>query len=129
VSSAPGNVLLGDIVSEWRSAAKLFREHEQPATAVAYEKCATTLEEALNQENEVTLSLLEASARSGYSANHLGRMVREGKIPNAGRPRAPRIAQKDLPRKLDIAPSSSRGHLDRTQIVRSVVTLKGGSDG
>ena len=118
-----------DLVSEWRSAAKLFREHEQATTAIAYEKCADALEEALNRESEATLSLREAEARSGYSAHHLGRMVREGKIPNAGRPRAPRIAQKDLPRKLDIAPSSSSGHLDRTQIVRSVVTLKGGSDG
>ncbi len=127
--SAPGHMGLGQLVSDWRSSAKLFREHEQAATAVAYEKCADTLEAVLELETEATLSLREAEARSGYSANHLGRMVREGKIPNAGRPRAPRIAQKDLPRKLDIAPSPSGGHLDRTQIVRSVATLKGGSDG
>ncbi len=122
-------MLLPDLLSEWRSTAKLFREHEQAATAVAYEKCADQLEAVLELETEATLSLQEASAESGYSPNHLGRMVREGKIPNAGRPRAPRIAQKDLPRKLDIASRSGRSHLDRTQIVRSVVALKGGSDG
>ena len=111
-----------DLVSEWRSAAKLFREHEQAATAVAYEKCADQLEAVLELETEATLSLQEASAESGYSADHLGRMIREGKIPNAGKPGAPRIAKKDLPRNPDIAPRSSRTHLDPAQIVRSAIS-------
>ena len=111
-----------DLVSEWRSAAKLFREHEQAATAVVYEKCADQLEAVLELETEATLSLQEASAESGYSADHLGRMIREEKIPNAGKPGAPRIANKDLPRKPDIAPRSSRTHLDGTQIVRSAIS-------
>ncbi len=50
------------------------------------------------------LTLTEAAATSGYSADHLGHLVREGKIPNAGRPGAPRIALRDLPRK---APESA----------------------
>ena len=41
------DVLLPDLVSEWRPAAKHFRDQEQPATAVAYEKCASELEDAL----------------------------------------------------------------------------------
>jgi hypothetical protein len=36
---------------------------------------------------------------SGYSADYLGRMLRSGSIPNAGRPHAPRIRRADLPRK------------------------------
>ena len=113
---------LPDLLSEWRSAAKLFREHEQAATAVAYEKCADQLEDVLALESACALTLQEAAAESGYSADHLGRMVREGKIPNAGKARAPRIAQRDLPRKPDIAPRSSRTHLDGTQIVRSAIS-------
>src|SRR5918912_732847 len=31
------------------------------------------------------LSLRQASAESGYSADHLGRLLRAGKLPNAGR--------------------------------------------
>ena len=44
------------------------------------------LEEALAAENDEVLTLQRAAAESGYSADHLGRLVREGKIPNAGRP-------------------------------------------
>ena len=110
-----------DLVSEWRSAAKLFREHEQAATAVAYEKCADALEDVLAQENEAALTLQEAASESGYSADHLGRMVREGRIPNAGEPNAPRIAKKDLPRKRYVAPQPVRTQIDRTQIVRSAI--------
>ncbi|MCZ6888601.1 MAG: hypothetical protein O7H39_08905, partial [Gammaproteobacteria bacterium] len=50
-----------------------------------------------NAQGDWTLSLTEAAARSGYSAAHLGRLLRRGTIPNAGRPGAPRIRVADLP--------------------------------
>jgi hypothetical protein len=43
-----------------------------------------------------TMSLTEAAERTGYSANHLGRLVRQGKLPNAGRKNAPRVRLRDL---------------------------------
>jgi hypothetical protein len=45
------------------------------------------------------LTLTEAADRSGYSIDHLGRLIRDGTIPNAGRPGAPRIRRGDLPQK------------------------------
>jgi hypothetical protein len=42
------------------------------------------------------LSLTEAAERTGYSAQHLGRLVRQGRLPNAGRKNAPRIRLSDL---------------------------------
>ena len=73
------------------------------------------------------LSLTDAAERSGYSREHLGRLVRAGRIPNAGRPNAPKIRVADLPRKAgyllhdprprDIEDTSTR------HIVRSIVTL------
>lgn len=48
---------------------------------------------------QAVLSLPEAASRSGYSVEHLGRLVREGRLPNAGRRGAPRIRAADLPRK------------------------------
>jgi hypothetical protein len=43
-----------------------------------------------------TLSLTEAAARTGYSANHIGRLVRQGRLTNAGRKNAPRVRLGDL---------------------------------
>lgn len=49
------------------------------------------------RERETALTLDLAAQRSGYSKEHLARLVRNGVIPNAGRRGAPRIAVQDLP--------------------------------
>jgi hypothetical protein len=46
------------------------------------------------------LTLKAASQESGYSTDHLARLVRKGAIPNAGKPNAPRIRAEDLPRRV-----------------------------
>ena len=68
-----------------------------------------------------------AARESGYSADHLGRLVRDGRIPNAGRPGAPRIARSHLPRKTQ-APATPllvekhrRGEVSNAQIVQSII--------
>ena len=65
--------------------------------ARAWELAAIELEQAIRAYQEGTLNLREASGASGYSADHLGQLIREGKIPNAGRPNAPLIRRADLP--------------------------------
>jgi hypothetical protein len=42
------------------------------------------------------LSLFQAAKRTGYSADHIGRLVRQGKVPNAGCKNAPRVRLQDL---------------------------------
>ncbi|MXX71201.1 MAG: hypothetical protein F4205_03145 [Gemmatimonadetes bacterium] len=81
----------------WRKRAKLLRRYGAETPATALERCADELEAMLVEHDETTFSLVEAARESGYSADHLGRLVRDGKIPNAGRPGAPRIARKHLP--------------------------------
>ena len=93
--------------ADWRRQAKSLRRYGGETPAAAIERCAADLEATLVERDETTFSLVEASRESGYSADHLGRLVRDGKIPNAGRPGAPRIALKDLPRKAH-APSDPR---------------------
>ncbi len=113
--------------ADWRKKAKSLRRYggETPATAI--ERCADDLEATLVERDETTFSLVEAARESGYTATHLGRLVRDGKIPNAGRPGAPRIALKDLPRKAHVpteprlAERSRRSHLSNTQIVQSII--------
>ena len=85
--------------ANWRKQAKTLRRYGAEASALALEACAVELESALRHRYETTLTLTDAAKESGYSTDHLGRLVREGKIPNAGRPGAPRIARTDLPRK------------------------------
>ncbi|MCH7995010.1 MAG: hypothetical protein IIB57_11285, partial [Planctomycetes bacterium] len=57
----------------------------------------TDFGEVLQTESNAVLTLGEAATRSGYSEGHLGRLVRQRKIPNAGEPRSPRIRVVDLP--------------------------------
>ena len=55
--------------------------------------------EPLTSLPEPTYSLAQAASLCGYTADHLGRLVRAGKIPNRGRPQAPRVCISECPRR------------------------------
>lgn len=115
-----GTTGLTDLPATWRDKAGVFRLHASEPLARAYEACAGELEaKPLAQDREAPLTLSEAAEASGYSADHLGRMVRQGTIPNVGRHGAPRIRLGDLPRKL--ARSLEPSQIDATAIVQSVI--------
>jgi hypothetical protein len=84
------------------------------------------LDAVFASEATETLTLREAARESGYSEDHLARLVRSGVIPNAGRPRAPRVQRADVPRKASGLPHDPRQLIlfaaDPEQIARSVVT-------
>ena len=109
------------LASSWRDRATMFRDHAEDSVAIAYERCAEELEDALHDQDATLYTLQEAAAVSGYTAGHLGRLVRDGRIPNAGRPSAPRIAHRHLPEKSDVASHRESRHLDPTQIVRLAI--------
>lgn len=116
--------MIRELSKSWRELAEIFRSHAEKPPALAYERCAKELEEALREEGDRLLTLQEASRISGYSADHLGRAVREGKVPNAGRYRAPRIRLRDLPKKaVEQLPTDGKpGHYkNATAIVQSVI--------
>jgi len=116
-----------DFVVKWAGEASAMRNRG------ALVNGAALLEEVLHDFDAATsdyqaqpLTLGNAARESGYSADYLGRLVREGRIPNAGRPNAPKIRRSDLPRKaINLRRRDPRHHLDPTtpgQIARSVVT-------
>ena len=111
--------------ADWRKQAKALRRYGGETPAVALDRCADDLEATLRERDETTLSLVEAARESGYSADHLGRLVRDGKIPNAGRPGAPRIARTHLPRKAPAEPPLAekprRSDVSNAQIVQSII--------
>ena len=109
--------------ADWRTRAKTGE-----TSAVALETCAAEFETALRQRDDTILTLTEAAeGESCYSAAHLGRLVREGKVPNAGRPGTPRIARGDLPHEAGalaesrLAAKPSLREVSSGRIVQSVI--------
>ncbi|GIW51245.1 MAG: hypothetical protein KatS3mg081_0600 [Gemmatimonadales bacterium] len=73
-------------------------------------------------EANALLTLQEAARESGYSADHLGRLIRQGRIPNSGRPGAPLIRRGDLPLKPGLRRRAAAVHLlGARQLVRAIV--------
>ena len=113
--------------ADWRKQAKALRRYGGEMSAVALERCADDLDATIRERDETTLTLTEAGRESGYTREHLGRLVRDGKIPNAGRPGAPRIARVDLPRKATLpaepplAEEPRQRERSNAQIVQSII--------
>jgi hypothetical protein len=81
-------------------------------------------------EAEAVLSLREAASRSGYSVEHLGRLIREGRVPNAGRKGTPRIRAADLPRKpRSLAPVGPQAYDPGADARNLLSRQRGGSNG
>ena len=68
---------------------------------------------------EPLLTLTAAASATGFSPDHLGRLVRDGKVPNYGRPRAPRVRLSECPQKQpDIAYRAKRSEISCSQRAR-----------
>ena len=67
--------------------------------AALCEEVLADLEVLLKGEASEILTIGGAAKRSGYSADHIGRLIREGKLTNVGRKHAPRVLACELPRR------------------------------
>jgi hypothetical protein len=113
---------LNELVEGWRRDAATLRGYGAEPQAAALDRCADVLDENLRAKASAPLTLKAASELGGFSPDHLGRLIREGKIDNAGRLGAPRIRHVDVPMKRGrVAPSSPSVEVGREQIVRSVI--------
>lgn len=72
------------------------------------------------EEGEDLLTLTEAAEECGYSADHLGALVRSGKLTNYGRKLAPRVKASELPRKARALTISAKRTNVGVQIAREV---------
>lgn len=88
-----------ELPDQWRVLAKQQRRLGADAQARILDFCADELTAAFLRAGDETLTLSRAAQESGYGADHLGRMVREGRIPNSGRKDKPLIRRRDLPQK------------------------------
>ena len=110
--------MLEPLIKTWRDEVQFFRKRGLEDSAIFLESVIEDAEDYVAEYEGVSLTLTQASEEGGHSVSHLGQLVRDGTIPNAGRPNAPRIARSDVPRKaVPLLPSSP--DISRTQIVRS----------
>ena len=119
---------IAELVEVWRGEAQLMSHRGLTESAALVESLANDLEETLRGFESDLLNLRESAAHSGYSPGHLSRLVRNGKIPNRGRPGAPRIRRSDLPRKASeltkMGPTSTL-RSSKAAIVRSIANQGG----
>lgn len=87
-----------ELPAAWRARAEELRPFA-PAAAEAFARAADELEAALRERANEVLNMREAARESGYHEDHLARLVKAGKIPNAGKRGAPKIRRGELPRK------------------------------
>jgi hypothetical protein len=90
-----------DLPELWRKLAVQQRRLGADSQARTLEYCADELTATIIGASDELLSLSRAAQESGYSVDHLGRLLREGRIPNSGRKAKPLIRRKDLPRKAE----------------------------
>lgn len=90
---------LEELAQTWRLRAKELHSYAAEGAAVAYEQAAAELERAQSESADTVVSLNDGARISGYSPDHLGRLVKAGKIPNQGTTHRPRVRIADLPRK------------------------------
>ena len=112
-----------DLLVDWRSEADRMALRGLRESVDLMRSMADQLEAVLGRQHSEILTLREAARESGYSADHLGRMIREGAIPNAGRPGAPKIRRSAVPRKASeltkMGPTSTL-RASKAAIVRSI---------
>ena len=78
--------------------------------AVLCDDIIRELKSLIDTQEKKLYTLSQAAAMCNLSVDHLGRLVREGKLPNAGRRGAPRIRGADLPQpRLRESVATSRG--------------------
>ena len=114
-----------ELTNRWLKDAETFRRWGDEHQASILERCVEDLEAFLRESDLEPLTLAQASRESGYTPDHLRRLIREGKLTNVGRRNAPRIRRGDLPQK----PRRFDSSLDTTdlevaskeQIARSIV--------
>lgn len=121
--------MIRDLAVRWRSDAEVLRRRGCEAEARLLEGCADEMDAATAMQDGELLTLTAAATVSGFSPDHLGRLVRDGKLPNYGRPHAPRVRLADVPRKANaLPPDRKRATLvgaTRRELARAVASEQG----
>jgi excisionase family DNA binding protein len=69
------------LTSAWKDRAQEFNEHECGDVAASYLRAASELETTVARWENAELTVAEAADQTGYTEEHLRRLVRDGKLP------------------------------------------------
>jgi hypothetical protein len=110
----------------WRERAVRLRTWaSDERSAHVLDLVALELENAMARDGEAPLTLSQAALVSGYTTDHLRRLIRTGQLPNVGRRNAPRVRRGTLPLKAGHSVLDQTAHEvqdgGRMRIARSVV--------
>jgi hypothetical protein len=103
---------LRTLVRAWRLRAEPFADHHCDAVAAVYNRLASEVEAELRAWDSEALPIQEAAAESGYSAEHLRRLARGGKLLSKrgeGAKSHLRVRRASLPAKAERAPVHTAG--------------------
>lgn len=87
------------LLDKWRQEAALYEQRGMTNFAVMARSFAEDLELFVRVHALEALTLEEASRESGYSRDHLSRMISEGRLENIGGAGQTRLARGSLPKK------------------------------
>lgn len=99
----------------WREEAEILRRHGAVEAAATKDLCADDLDAYEKERVLEALTLTQAAAESGYSSDHLARMIGQGRLENVGEDHAPRLARGSLPKK---PPKAQKAEPDLVGAVR-----------
>ncbi len=89
-----------EIIDRWTARREEWaRLHAMVDGAALAGEVLADLERVTAATEAEALTLSAAADRSGYTADHLSRLIRQGKLTNVGRPGAPRVLAGDLPQR------------------------------
>lgn len=113
-----------ELVEQWRAEAATLSAYGAEPMAKCLLTAAEQLSVALAESDGETVNLRQAALLSGYSEDHLGRLVRSSKLRNVGRTNAPLLRRGDLPIKpgQSLRSEDSRDQLSARRIAESVTT-------
>jgi hypothetical protein len=97
-----GHSALAELADRWIQEAATLRRRGAQHLADCLTTCIADLDEALQRCELELLSLEAAATESGYTYSALEKMIRSGRLRNAGRKGAPRVRRSDLPRKANV---------------------------
>lgn len=87
-----------ELIALWRARADILEPYAE-GVARALRTCADEREAEMAAEASDTVTPAEGAILSGYTADALGKMIRDGRLRNVGTKRRPKIPRADLPKK------------------------------